>query len=233
MSTGAAKHTLWFDAARARRFLVPDEAELPPGDFAVRTSLGRERTVDETALAPFEVTAEEAKAWSKEQLGAVLGEVRGKAMGFVERLRERTAEMRGENREAWERGVAGAPDDVKAAAGKVRDGLRDLGEALQRAARAHTGETEPPAPPEASADASADKSVDVSADASVDGSVDGSAGASADAKESGGAETAGVAVPGAARTASADDAVPSPHAKWTEKPLTGAPAHPNIAGPET
>lgn len=145
--------TLWFDAARARRFIVPDEAELAPGPFVLRTSLGRERAVDEAAALPFEVSAEEAQAWAKEQLGGVLGEVRGKALGFVERLRERTAAMREENRRTWEQGVADAPEEVREAAERVRAGLRDLGQALQRAAREHgAGPDATPPKPAAGAD---------------------------------------------------------------------------------
>jgi hypothetical protein len=223
MSTDAPTRTLWFDGARARRFLVPDDAELPPGGFSIRTSLGRERTVDEAALAPFEVTAEEARAWSKEQLGAVLGEVRGKALGFVERLRERTAGMREENRKAWERGVADAPGDVRAAAEKVREGLRDLGEALQRAAHAHGAATEEAGPP-APADASAGAEGSAGAQA-----AEGSAGTSGETAP----ETAGEASAGTAADAeSGADAGPPPDARCTEKPLTGASGHPNIAGPE-
>ncbi|HEX8359924.1 MAG TPA: hypothetical protein VF613_07450 [Longimicrobium sp.] len=129
--------TLWFDPPRTRRFIIPDDAELPPGELLLRTSLGRERAVEESALAPFEVTAEEAQAWAKEQLGGVLGEVRGKALGFVELLRERTAALREENRRTWEQGVAEAPDEVREAAERVRAGLKELGQALQRAAREH------------------------------------------------------------------------------------------------
>ncbi|HYH79681.1 MAG TPA: hypothetical protein VEX86_07780 [Longimicrobium sp.] len=136
--------TLWSDAARARRFIIPDAAELPPGGFALRTSTGRERAVDEAAVLPFEVTKEEAQAWVKAQLGGVLGEVRGKAVGVVERLRQRTAEMREENRRAWAQGVQEPSDEVRRAAGHVLDGLRDLEQALRRATGAAAS---PPARP--------------------------------------------------------------------------------------
>jgi hypothetical protein len=138
--------TLWSDAARARRFIIPDDAELPPGAFVLRTSLGRERAVDEAAVLAYEVTAEEAQAWAKEQLGGVLGEVRGKAVGFVERLRERTAAMREENRGTWEQGVAEMPDEVREAAERARAGLKELGQALQRAAREHGARPSQPSP---------------------------------------------------------------------------------------
>ncbi|HEX8454328.1 MAG TPA: hypothetical protein VF647_19770 [Longimicrobium sp.] len=138
--------TLWSDGALARRFIIPDDAELPAGEFHIRTSLGRERSVDEAAVLAYEVTKEEAQGWAKEQLGGVLGEVRGKALGFVVRLRERTAAMREENRAAWEQGVAEMPDDVREAAERARAGLKELGQALQRAAREHRARPETHAP---------------------------------------------------------------------------------------
>jgi hypothetical protein len=147
-------NTLWSDAALARRFIIPDDAELAPGEFHIRTSLGRERAVDEAAVLAYEVTKEESQAWAKEQLGGVLGEVRGKAVSFVERMRERTAAMREENRRTWEQGVAEMPDDVRQAAERARAGLKELGQALQRAAREHGART---ARPETHAPAGAEK----------------------------------------------------------------------------
>jgi hypothetical protein len=95
---------IWSTLDRARRFIIPDDAELPPGDFALRTATGRAASVDEAAVLPFEVSDDEARAWAKAQLGGVLGELRGRTLGFAERLRRRTAEMREENRAAWKRG---------------------------------------------------------------------------------------------------------------------------------
>jgi hypothetical protein len=138
--------TLWSDGALARRFIIPDDAELPAGEFHIRTSLGRERSVDEAAVLAYEVTKEEAQAWAKEQLGGVLGEVRSKAVGFVERMRERTAAMREENRRTWEDGVAEMPDNVREAAERARAGLKELSQALQRAAREHGARPDPEAP---------------------------------------------------------------------------------------
>lgn len=129
--------THWTTQDRARHFIVPDEAELAPGPFALRTAAGRERTVDESAVAPFEVTEEEARAWAKEQLGAVFGELRGQTLGFVEQLRQKTAELREENRRTWEQAVADAPPDVREAGSRLRDMLKDLGATLRRTAREH------------------------------------------------------------------------------------------------
>src|SRR4051812_6113097 len=107
--------SLWTTHARTRHFIVPDDAELPPGSFELRTSTGRERAADEAALLPYEVTEDEARAWAREQLGAVFGELRGQTLDFVERLRQQTAEMREENRRSWGQAVAGAPPEAREA----------------------------------------------------------------------------------------------------------------------
>jgi len=64
--------TLWSDAARSRFFLVPDEKKLPPGDLILRTITGRVQRVDAIAVAPFEVTEEQAKEWVKGEFGKIL-----------------------------------------------------------------------------------------------------------------------------------------------------------------
>lgn len=129
--------THWTTQDRARHFIIPDDAELAPGELALRTATGRERSVEESAVAPFEVTEEEARAWAKEQLGAVFGELRGQTLDFVQKLRQKTAEMREENRRTWEQAVADAPPEVREAGSQLRDMLKDLGATLRRAAREH------------------------------------------------------------------------------------------------
>jgi hypothetical protein len=52
---------LWTSQGRARWFLVPSGVELPPGPFPIRAGLSRQR-VDEDALAPYEITPEQAEA---------------------------------------------------------------------------------------------------------------------------------------------------------------------------
>jgi hypothetical protein len=84
--------TLWSDSARIRHFLVPDSETLPSGDFILRTLTGRQQEVDPEALAPFEVTREQAKAWLKDQFGQVLQTAKGAVM------------------DALGRGLAAAPD---------------------------------------------------------------------------------------------------------------------------
>lgn len=64
--------TLWSDASMTRQFLIPDTCQLSPGDFVLRTATGREWQVDPAALAKFEISNEEAKAWLEKQLRGVM-----------------------------------------------------------------------------------------------------------------------------------------------------------------
>jgi hypothetical protein len=67
---------IWSDVNKSRQFLIPETEQLPPGDFLLRTAAGREMRVDPAAVAKFEITAEEANAWLKDQLGDVLKNLR-------------------------------------------------------------------------------------------------------------------------------------------------------------
>ncbi|ARA94256.1 hypothetical protein AWN76_014580 [Rhodothermaceae bacterium RA] len=80
-------HTLWSHRPQDRHFLIPDDAELPAGDFELRTVVGRQRFVDEAAVQPYEVTREEAKAWLKEQMAEVVDEAKDALLGFLRQAR--------------------------------------------------------------------------------------------------------------------------------------------------
>lgn len=126
---------VWSTPDRSRHFIIPDAADIPPGDLVLRTATGRERRVREDAIAPYEVTEAEAKAWARAQLSDTFGEMRGTVLDFAAELRARAAGMREESQKAWDEGVANAPPELRDAAHKARSGLRDLGQTLQRIAR--------------------------------------------------------------------------------------------------
>jgi hypothetical protein len=73
MSDFELAKTLWTDETGKRCFLIPDAQELPPGDFSLRTAAGRERKVHHDSLTSFEVSTEEGVAWTRAQLGTVVG----------------------------------------------------------------------------------------------------------------------------------------------------------------
>lgn len=80
--------TLWTDPARSRYFLIPDDSELPPGDFILRTLTGRKLEVAPQSLAAFELSEEQAKAWLKAEFGKLLDDARGAVDRFVQGLNE-------------------------------------------------------------------------------------------------------------------------------------------------
>lgn len=65
------------DEKRQRWFVVPDEVELPEGDFTLRVFKGGHQKVLYLAVAPFEVSREEAAALIDGELGAAWGKLRG------------------------------------------------------------------------------------------------------------------------------------------------------------
>src|SRR6516225_2755413 len=87
MSDNNLTLTLWASYERSRFFLVSDDCPLSSGNFVLRTITGREQRVDPTAVAPFEVTEEEAKEWVKGEFGKILDNARGAVNRFLERLR--------------------------------------------------------------------------------------------------------------------------------------------------
>jgi hypothetical protein len=123
---------------RTRYFLIPDDADVPEGALTLRSFVGRERpgrarSVDEAVAVAFEVSEDEARTWVKGELGDVLGDVRERVLGFAERMKGRTADLREENRATWP-DVADDPE-LRDAATRIRDGLKDVGRALQRLAK--------------------------------------------------------------------------------------------------
>jgi hypothetical protein len=55
--------TLWRDEAGGRHFLVPSDAALPPGPLLLRAGAAGRMEVDPAAVAPYQVTKDEARAF--------------------------------------------------------------------------------------------------------------------------------------------------------------------------
>jgi DNA-binding LacI/PurR family transcriptional regulator len=142
----ASAKTLWTDADKTRQFLIPDALQLPLGDFLLRTATGREQRVDPAALAPFEVSAEEARTWAKAQLGKVAlrlkAGLKDALFGSTEKGKGRDEEN--ESAEAKQQSsttpvldlladITGTPrehlsGDYRAVGRTLRDYLKDIGE---------------------------------------------------------------------------------------------------------
>jgi hypothetical protein len=67
---------LWQADAGGAYYLLPDGAGLPAGPCVVRSAAGRVRSLDPTVLADFEVTREQAEAWLRTQVAAMLDAAR-------------------------------------------------------------------------------------------------------------------------------------------------------------
>jgi hypothetical protein len=66
--------TLWRDEAGGRFYLVPADADLPPGDLLLRAGATRRQAVDAGAAASLEVSRDEARAFLDARLdGFVAG----------------------------------------------------------------------------------------------------------------------------------------------------------------
>jgi hypothetical protein len=86
--------TVWRDEQSTRYFLVADDAELPAGEFAIRTVTGKHRKTDEEALRALEISEEEATVWLKQQFGNFLDGLRGAAEGFIAKINLATEKLR-------------------------------------------------------------------------------------------------------------------------------------------
>jgi hypothetical protein len=81
--------TLWNNPGRSRYFLIPDDAQLPPGEFDLHTLTGRKLKVDPASLAPFELSEEQAKEWLRAEFGKMLDDARAAVDRFIQGLQER------------------------------------------------------------------------------------------------------------------------------------------------
>jgi hypothetical protein len=70
--------TLWRDEAGGRVYLVPDHAPLPPGGLLLRAGATRQVPVDEDAVAEFEVSRDEARAFLDARLDGWVAGVQGR-----------------------------------------------------------------------------------------------------------------------------------------------------------
>jgi hypothetical protein len=86
--------TVWRTDEGTRYFLIPDDAELPVGDFLIRTVTGKHRKTDEEALRTFEISEEQATMWLKQQFGNFLDGLRGAAEGFIAKINLATEKLR-------------------------------------------------------------------------------------------------------------------------------------------
>jgi hypothetical protein len=78
---------LWRTSDRARHFIIPDAAERRDGDLRLESLSGEEAGIDPGWVYRYEVTADEAHAWAKQEFGIALGEIRRRIDAKLGRMR--------------------------------------------------------------------------------------------------------------------------------------------------
>ncbi|NDJ85035.1 MAG: FHA domain-containing protein [Chloroflexi bacterium] len=82
-------HTLYTDQLREWFFLVPDEAELLPGDADIYSVWGQRYWVDPEFILQFQVDPADVKAWRAGQIAAVMDELQAEASQQLETMLDR------------------------------------------------------------------------------------------------------------------------------------------------
>lgn len=67
--------SLWIDSTRSRYFLIPENQNIPTGDFILFNLTGKIKTVSPTALVSFEITEEEARAFLETELNQLMEQI--------------------------------------------------------------------------------------------------------------------------------------------------------------
>lgn len=78
------KISLWTNSNRSRYFLIPNNQNLPPGNFTIQTLTGITKQVDVTALTPLEITAEQAKPYFQAELEQSIQQVKNAFSTFAD-----------------------------------------------------------------------------------------------------------------------------------------------------
>ena len=126
--------TLWTDDAGGRFYLVPDGVALGSGPLRLRSGAMRFADADPAAVAPYEVSREEGRAFLDARLDAFLGGARARVESWVDGLTRPSPhdarEPAGESAEA----ASPSPEALLRGLGKL---FEDVGQAV---AQAGTGE---------------------------------------------------------------------------------------------
>jgi hypothetical protein len=94
MQSNIEDKTVWRCEEGTRYFLIPDDAVLPTGEFAIRTVTGKRRNTKQESLLVFEISEEQAVAWLKQQFGNFLDGLRGAAEAFIAKINRATENLR-------------------------------------------------------------------------------------------------------------------------------------------
>lgn len=77
------RRSFWIDSTRTRYFIIPDNQEIPFGDFLLCTLNGDEKNVDGTAITSFEITESKAKAYLQAEMNQAVEEAKNAFSNFI------------------------------------------------------------------------------------------------------------------------------------------------------
>ncbi|KST62190.1 hypothetical protein [Mastigocoleus testarum] len=67
---------LWIDSTRSRYFLIPENQNIPPGNFTLFNLTGKKKKVALTAISSFEITEEEANTHLEKELNKLFEQIK-------------------------------------------------------------------------------------------------------------------------------------------------------------
>jgi uncharacterized phage infection (PIP) family protein YhgE len=70
-----SRYSLWCSSNRHLYFLIPDNQDLPSGNFKIHKLAGIERQVDLKALAPYEISAKEAEPYMQQEVTQAMEQI--------------------------------------------------------------------------------------------------------------------------------------------------------------
>ncbi|MEH1771545.1 hypothetical protein [Nostoc sp.] len=73
---GENSPSLWIDSTRHHYFFIPENQDVPNGDFILFNLTGEKKTVSPTALTSFEITEVEARAFLETELNQLIEEIK-------------------------------------------------------------------------------------------------------------------------------------------------------------
>ena len=91
------KYVIYSDSTHKWFFLIPEQADLPNGDFTIISLIGREMQIDPTALKPFAVPRELAEAYLSGQMRQGFDRITESVMSFLRTVRDNRPREEGPN----------------------------------------------------------------------------------------------------------------------------------------
>lgn len=102
-----SSEAIWRSIDGEQYFLLPRHYVSPPGSLVIMEQFGTRLSVDPDAVAPFEMTEDQARRWAKDQLGRTLEELKE---GLDEKLGELRQKVEAIKRQPVSEGTTVTPE---------------------------------------------------------------------------------------------------------------------------